>query len=559
MINFHSSNPGEITPKISVIGIGGAGGNAVNNMIQSQLEGVEFIVANTDAQSLAQSRTDRRIQLGLSITQGLGAGARPDIGRASAEETLEEILNEILGSNMVFITAGMGGGTGTGAAPVVARAARENGILTIGVVTKPFDFEGKHRMRLAEQGIEELSQHVDTLIVIPNQNLFRIASEKTTFADAFKMADNVLYSGVRSVTDLMIMPGMVNLDFADIRTVMGEMGKAMMGTGEGEGEKRALDAAEAAINNPLLDDISMKGAHGVLVNITGGHDITLLEVDEAMNRIRSEVDPDANIIFGSTYDDTLNGKIRVSVVATGIDAAEIQEKKIVLSVMDSPQPKAQETLQPTLQVEPAAQKQPVQPQAARHTSAETNPLPFEPDLASSEPPLRAEARTQSSQPARPQPPDQRQGRLSVDSPAAQKSSFDDRAALQASESPSNRARAAVHAEPPRPGFVSDFISILTGGRNATPDRAQTQQGAASQQPRMAAQPQQRQVQPQPRPQARPQQEQPPMQQHVHVQHAQATSASSQGTRINPSDRLQTSQSGEEELLDIPAFLRRQAN
>ena len=567
MINFHSSNPGEITPKISVIGIGGAGGNAVNNMIQSQLEGVEFIVANTDAQSLAQSRTDRRIQLGLSITQGLGAGARPDIGRASAEETLEEILNEILGSNMVFITAGMGGGTGTGAAPVVARAARENGILTIGVVTKPFDFEGKHRMRLAEQGIEELSQHVDTLIVIPNQNLFRIASEKTTFADAFKMADNVLYSGVRSVTDLMIMPGMVNLDFADIRTVMGEMGKAMMGTGEGEGEKRALDAAEAAINNPLLDDISMKGAHGVLVNITGGPDITLLEVDEAMNRIRSEVDPDANIIFGSTYDNNLNGKIRVSVVATGIDAAEIQEKKIVLSVMDSPQPKAQEMMQPALQVEPVhhqadvrpVQKQPAQPQAAsaaRHASAETNPLPFEPDLASNEPPLRAEARTQASQPSRQQQADQRQGRLSVDSPAAHRSV---REAGQASESSPNRAYPAAHAEPPRPGFVSDFISILTGGRSATPDRAQTQQGAAPQQPRMGAAQPQRQVQPQPqpRPQARPQQEQPQMQQHI--QQTQAAPALSQAPRVNPSDRLQTSQSGEEELLDIPAFLRRQAN
>ena len=567
MINFHSSNPGEITPKISVIGIGGAGGNAVNNMIQSQLEGVEFIVANTDAQSLAQSRTDRRIQLGLSITQGLGAGARPDIGRASAEETLEEILNEILGSNMVFITAGMGGGTGTGAAPVVARAARENGILTIGVVTKPFDFEGKHRMRLAEQGIEELSQHVDTLIVIPNQNLFRIASEKTTFADAFKMADNVLYSGVRSVTDLMIMPGMVNLDFADIRTVMGEMGKAMMGTGEGEGEKRALDAAEAAINNPLLDDISMKGAHGVLVNITGGPDITLLEVDEAMNRIRSEVDPDANIIFGSTYDNNLNGKIRVSVVATGIDAAEIQEKKIVLSVMDSPQPKAQEMMQPALQVEPVhhqadvrpVQKQPAQPQAAsaaRHASAETNPLPFEPDLASNEPPLRAEARTQASQPSRQQQADQRQGRLSVDSPAAHRSA---REAGQASESSPNRAYPAAHAEPPRPGFVSDFISILTGGRSATPDRAQTQQGAAPQQPRMGAAQPQRQVQPQPqpRPQARPQQEQPQMQQHI--QQTQAAPALSQAPRVNPSDRLQTSQSGEEELLDIPAFLRRQAN
>lgn len=312
----------QLKPRITVIGIGGAGGNAVNNMIAKNLEGVDFIVANTDAQSLAQSHTDRRVQLGVHTTEGLGAGARPEIGRAAAEEVLETIQSELTGSHMAFITAGMGGGTGTGAAPVVAHTAREMGILTVGVVTKPFHFEGVHRMRLAEVGMEELARYVDTLIIIPNQNLFRVANERTTFSQAFNMADDVLYAGVRGVTDLIMMPGLINLDFADIRTVMSEMGKAMMGTGEAEGEKRALDAAEAAISNPLLDDTSMKGARGVLINITGGSDMTLYEVDEAANRIRDEVDPDANIIFGSTFDERLEGKVRVSVVATGIDSEE---------------------------------------------------------------------------------------------------------------------------------------------------------------------------------------------------------------------------------------------
>ena len=314
----------QLKPKLTVIGVGGAGGNAVNNMINSELEGVDFIVANTDAQALVQSKTERRIQLGASITQGLGAGSRPEVGRAAAEEAIEEIIAELDGANMMFIAAGMGGGTGTGGAPVIARAAKEHGILTVGVVTKPFQFEGSHRMTQAEAGIEELEQFVDTLIVIPNQNLFRIANEKTTFADAFAMADEVLYSGVRGVTDLMVMPGLINLDFADIRSVMSEMGKAMMGTGEAEGERRALDAAEAAIANPLLDDSSMKGAKGVLINITGGMDITLFEVDEAANRIRAEVDQDAYIIVGSAFDESLDGIMRVSGVATGIDADVMQ-------------------------------------------------------------------------------------------------------------------------------------------------------------------------------------------------------------------------------------------
>jgi cell division protein FtsZ len=313
----------DLRPHITVFGVGGAGGNAVNNMIKSNLEGVEFVVANTDAQALKGALAEKRLQLGTTITRGLGAGSRPDVGRAAAEEQLAEIMGYLEGANMVFITAGMGGGTGTGAAPVIARAAREQGILTVGVVTKPFHFEGQHRMRLAESGINELQQFVDTLIIIPNQNLFRIANEKTTFADAFKMADDVLHSGVRGVTDLMVMPGLINLDFADIRSVMTEMGKAMMGTGEASGERRAIDAAEAAISNPLLDDVSMKGARGVLINITGGLDMTLFEVDEAANRIRDEVDPDANIIFGSTFDQELDGCMRVSVVATGIEAEKI--------------------------------------------------------------------------------------------------------------------------------------------------------------------------------------------------------------------------------------------
>ncbi|MCH8237223.1 MAG: cell division protein FtsZ, partial [Proteobacteria bacterium] len=302
-----NTNTGLLKPKLTVIGVGGAGGNAVNNMIRSELEGVDFVVANTDAQALEQSKTDRRIQLGVSITQGLGAGSRPEVGRAAAEEAIEDILAELDGAHMAFIAAGMGGGTGTGGAPVIASAAKDQGILTVGVVTKPFQFEGTHRMAQAEAGIEELERYVDTLIVIPNQNLFRIANEQTTFAEAFKMADEVLYSGVRGVTDLMVMPGLINLDFADIRTVMSEMGKAMMGTGEAEGERRALDAAEAAIANPLLDDTSMKGAKGVLINITGGMDITLFEVDEAANRIRAEVDQDAYIIVGSAFDAGLEG------------------------------------------------------------------------------------------------------------------------------------------------------------------------------------------------------------------------------------------------------------
>ena len=321
MLEFERPNLTELKPRITVVGVGGAGCNAVANMIAADLQGVDFIVANTDAQSLMASKAETRIQLGMKITQGLGAGARPEIGRAAAEETLDQLEASLEGAHMCFIAAGMGGGTGTGAAPVVARAAREKGILTVGVVTKPFTFEGNKRMRAAEEGIAELQKHVDTLIIIPNQNLFLIANAKTTFKEAFEMADQVLHQGVRGITDLMIMPGLINLDFADIRTVMSEMGKAMMGTGEATGERRALEAAEKAIANPLLDEVSMRGAKGVIINITGGEDLGLMEVDEAATYIRDMVDSEANIIVGSAFNKELHGIMRVSVVATGIDAA----------------------------------------------------------------------------------------------------------------------------------------------------------------------------------------------------------------------------------------------
>ena len=354
----------ELRPRITVVGVGGAGCNAVNNMIDANLEGVDFLVANTDGQSLAHSLASRKLQLGTSLTGGLGAGSKPEVGRKAAEESLDDVLAELADSNMVFITAGMGGGTGTGAAPVIAKAARERGILTVGVVTKPFDFEGKRRMEQADEGIQALQAYVDTLIVIPNQNLFRLANERTTLADTFHMADAVLHQGVCGVTDLMIKPGLINLDFADIRAVMSEMGKAMMGTGEASGETRAIEAAEAAINNPLLDDTSMKGAKAVLINITGGMDMTLFEVDEAANRIRSEVEPDATIIFGSAFDEKLEGVMRVSVVATGIEA---MEQTSPLPFINEPNIMQPPVAQPQMQTPPVAQ--PVAPVMAEETPA----------------------------------------------------------------------------------------------------------------------------------------------------------------------------------------------
>jgi cell division protein FtsZ len=543
MINFHPTNTGELKPRITVIGVGGAGGNAVNNMIQSHLEGVEFIVANTDAQAMAQSRTDRRIQLGANVTQGLGAGARPDIGRAAAEETLEELVAQMQGSNMVFITAGMGGGTGTGAAPVIARAAREHGILTVGVVTKPFNFEGHHRMRLAEQGIDELSQYVDTLIIIPNQNLFRIASERTTFADAFKMADDVLYSGVRGVTDLMIMPGLINLDFADIRTVMSEMGKAMMGTGEAEGEKRALDAAEAAINNPLLEDISMKGARGVLINITGGLDMTLFEVDEAANRIRDEVDPDANIIFGSTFDEKLEGKMRVSVVATGIEAAtQAQPRPTLISLVDQKRNQATPTLaervagtMPMFNGTAAVARQEPEEEIEAALMQSLQPLSDEPMIADQEPlSATGEAvsaptftvRNESAPVMRSEPA---QGSLRIDPPMNR---VDVRpagnAGAYAPAAPRMQPQPQPPAEAAEPHRRSSFLNRLAGHVKPVPAQPQQNHQAA----------------PQPAPRA-----------HGLENRIEPSAAT---TRISPADRLPTSRN-DEEMLEIPAFLRRQAN
>ncbi|MGP1356070.1 cell division protein FtsZ [Roseicyclus sp.] len=371
----------DLKPRITVFGVGGAGGNAVNNMIDQALEGCEFVVANTDAQALAQSKAAARIQMGARVTEGLGAGARPAVGASAAEESIEEIVDHLAGAHMAFITAGMGGGTGTGAAPIIAQAARELGVLTVGVVTKPFQFEGNKRMRQADEGIEALQKVVDTLIIIPNQNLFRLANEKTTFTEAFAMADDVLYQGVKGVTDLMVRPGLINLDFADVRAVMNEMGKAMMGTGEADGDTRALQAAEKAIANPLLDEISLKGARGVLINVTGGYDLTLFELDEAANRIREEVDPDANIIVGSTLDEKMEGRMRVSVVATGIDvSAEAAEHQREVHSAAAIQQKRTRPAEPAREEPVAAAPAPVaEPRHDARHDARREPMP-EPSL-----------------------------------------------------------------------------------------------------------------------------------------------------------------------------------
>ncbi|ABF53587.1 cell division protein FtsZ [Sphingopyxis alaskensis] len=366
-INIGPPQVDELKPRIAVIGVGGAGGNAIANMIAARVEGVDFIVANTDAQALNASPAERRIQLGTQITQGLGAGSRPEVGRAAAEESIAQVEEALNGAHMCFVAAGMGGGTGTGAAPVIAKAARDRGILTVGVVTKPFMFEGARRMRSADAGIAELQDHVDTLIVIPNQNLFLVANPNTTFKEAFTMADEVLQQGVRGITDLMVMPGLINLDFADVRSVMREMGKAMMGTGEAEGDGRALEAAQKAIANPLLDGVSMAGAKGVIISITGGEDMRLMEVDEAANHIRELVDPDANIIWGSAFNDSLDGKIRVSVVATGIDgtgeaaqaAPATRSFSFAPARSAAPAPAAEEVVEPAVQEEPVADEHPV--------------------------------------------------------------------------------------------------------------------------------------------------------------------------------------------------------
>ena len=475
-IHLSAPRATELKPRIVVFGVGGAGGNAVNNMIEAGLEGVEFVVANTDAQQLQFAKTDRRIQLGITVTQGLGAGAHPEVGMSAAEESFPEIGEHLEGAHMVFITAGMGGGTGTGAAPIIAKAARERGILTVGVVTKPFHFEGRHRMRLSDAGVNELQRYVDTLIVIPNQNLFRVANERTTFAEAFAMADQVLHSGVRSITDLMVMPGLINLDFADVRSVMTEMGKAMMGTGEAGGEDRALMAAQNAIANPLLDEVSLKGAKAVLVNVTGGLDMTLLEVDEAANAISTEVDPDANIIFGAAFDPSLEGRIRVSVVATGMDAGvQIQPEPAQRPAARAvgPLPSA-----PPLRVQtaPLQRGETVRPQAAAPVEAH-QPATLWPEPARPEP---ARAAPVAEQPAEPV--------IRIIDPAVEEMEHEHPAARQAPALSSNRSAydsrqqgyAPRQPEPKKGGWLSLF-----GGRPRQ-DYGHTHNGHAPAQPQPSA-------------------------------------------------------------------------
>ncbi|MDF2097211.1 cell division protein FtsZ [Aquibaculum arenosum] len=581
-----------LSPRITVIGVGGAGGNAVNNMISSNLEGVEFVIANTDAQAMRQSLCERRIQLGRNVTAGLGAGSRPDVGRAAAEESLDDIMGHLDGANMVFITAGMGGGTGTGAAPVVARAAREAGLLTVGVVTKPFQFEGIHRLRLAEQGIQELTQYVDTLIIIPNQNLFRLATEKTTFADAFKMADDVLHSGVRGVTDLMIMPGLINLDFADIRSVMTEMGKAMMGTGEAEGQDRSIAAAEAAISNPLLDDVSMQGARGVLINITGGMDMTLFEVDEAANRIREEVDPEANIIFGSTFDESLNGRMRVSVVATGIEmeAQAGQPRPVNLSVVGAGNGSPTGTARPAAQAfRPAAQavgqsavaaRATAAPAAAQATAAATAAATAQAPAAIQVSAAMAQARPEEESLSEPE--HDAYESTAYAEPQDEVAEQDGDEAYIPPEPMQVQKRAVPEAGPamnePRHseqaperagqagGFslrnkASSLFTMVTGGsKPAAPRPAREAAEPRAQQPRQA-------TRAEPSlgvPRQQPQSQQAPSQQPARQQPARPQAARPQPESRQPNldlesqERLHTSKE-DEEMLDIPAFLRRQAN
>ena len=586
-LNLHAPTTEEqLQPRITVVGTGGAGGNAVNNMITSNLEGVEFLVCNTDAQALAGSQCPQRLQLGRNITQGLGAGSRPDVGRAAAEEAIDDLMAHLDGSNMVFITAGMGGGTGTGAAPVIARAAREKGILTVGVVTKPFHFEGVHRMRLAEQGIQELQEYVDTLIIIPNQNLFRVANEKTTFADAFKMADDVLYSGVRGVTDLMVMPGLINLDFADIRSVMTEMGKAMMGTGEANDENRAISAAEAAISNPLLDDVSMKGARGVLINITGGSDMTLFEVDEAANRIRDEVDPDANIIFGSTFDQSMDGTMRVSVVATGIDAEEAERPKpVTLSVVSGGEKQqAQQARQATQTAAQAVaedlRQQPASTTAGGQEAAEmpamaatgtdggyaesreyaqqTATAAAQPAYAPADEPAEPEAAREDAfiAPAPAQAPRQPKARQ-ADYPAEERA----QAARTGTAQSTERGSEAGLKRKGRSLFAR--VTGAARSMNAGPEREAPAAPRRAEEPTLAtsqraAEPQARKPEPaqapagetrtQARPEPEPQRAQP---------QPQRESSQPRLSGLDPADRHDPAQ--EDDQLDIPAFLRRQAN
>lgn len=570
-INLQKPDITELKPRITVFGVGGGGGNAVNNMINAGLQGVDFVVANTDAQALTMSKADRLIQLGASVTEGLGAGSQPEVGRTAAEECIDEIIDHLNGTHMCFVTAGMGGGTGTGAAPVVAQAARNKGILTVGVVTKPFHFEGQRRMRLAEAGIEELQKCVDTLIVIPNQNLFRIANDKTTFADAFAMADQVLYSGVACITDLMVKEGLINLDFADVRSVMREMGRAMMGTGEGSGEGRAMVAAEAAIANPLLDETTMKGAQGLLISITGGRDMTLFEVDEAATRIREEVDADANIILGATFDEALEGLIRVSVVATGIDRVEgaVEHRPIMTTQRSAPrpapsmQPQAAQPQAPRPVPAPAAQPQmaPVakDPVAETILSAEAE-LELELDIAT-----RADmaAKTQAAQATvAAQPGFQPQSRLftgngEIATPHQPAMSAPQRPAPAPQQPAAPEPVMRTEAEPVRMPRVEDFPPVVKAEmeHRAQPQAHADERGPMGLLKRLsnslgrreddeALQP----AQPGPAPQARR-----PLSPEASVYAPRRGLLDDQG-RMTPQARA----SHEDEQLEIPAFLRRQS-
>ncbi|MCY0096005.1 cell division protein FtsZ [Hoeflea ulvae] len=563
-INLQKPDITELKPRITVFGVGGGGGNAVNNMINAGLQGVDFVVANTDAQALTMSKAERIIQLGAAVTEGLGAGSQPEVGRAAAEECIDEILDHLSGTHMCFVTAGMGGGTGTGAAPVVAQAARNKGILTVGVVTKPFHFEGQRRMRLAESGIEELQKCVDTLIVIPNQNLFRIANDKTTFADAFAMADQVLYSGVACITDLMVKEGLINLDFADVRSVMREMGRAMMGTGEASGEGRAMAAAEAAIANPLLDETTMKGAQGLLISITGGRDMTLFEVDEAATRIREEVDADANIILGATFDEALEGLIRVSVVATGIDrvegAAELQRPLVTAPRPAAPRPAAANASQPAARpaaAQPAAAKDPL---ADTILSAEAE-LERELDIAT-----QMEMGTKpaaAAAPAAAQPGFQPQSRLFVNSgetpapvAAPQPAMTAPRPAAPAPQPapPTPAPALRTEAEPTRMPRVEDFPPVV----QAEIEHRSAPQGQADERGPMGllkrlSNSLGRREEDEPAHASQAQQARRPLSPEASVYAPRRGQLDDQG-RVTP----QTRASHDDEQLEIPAFLRRQA-
>ena len=591
-INLHGPDITELKPRITVFGVGGGGGNAVNNMINAGLQGVDFVVANTDAQALTMSKADRVIQLGAAVTEGLGAGALPEVGQAAAEECLDEIVDHLGNSHMVFITCGMGGGTGTGAAPVVARAAREKGILTVGVVTKPFQFEGARRMKTAEAGIEELQKCVDTLIVIPNQNLFRIANEQTTFADAFMMADQVLYSGVASITDLMIKEGLINLDFADVRSVMHEMGRAMMGTGEASGENRALAAAEAAIANPLLDETSMRGARGLLISITGGRDLTLFEVDQAANRIREEVDADANVIFGAIDDESLEGVIRVSVVATGIDRANVEGadtdgqgsqianpvRKLENSATPQNGPKAQLSgakAQPMVEVMEALElemnrpvEEPFRPQSEIFKTPMSNGNAI-PQRAN--PQIQASSTVHAQPQQMPQTPRMQVPRMAQPQASSAPVNMEATARVldEMTEVPSMREKQPAPQSRPAPvrmPELRDFPSVAREKANAAAHRQPAQQGPRSlwqkltqslihrdEEPTARLEPQRKQN----REPVLPQQEnrrQPSSDAAVYAPRRQQAA--------EPQMRPQTQQRqpvSEEEQLEIPAFLRRQAN